>query len=438
METALDLRDRLPVTGALLAAGMVSARKAAQLAGLLAVTTGEVAARVDAELAGRAQGLRPASLRRRVARRLAVLDPDHTRAREQAVVAERRVRRWTDPQGGATLALTGPPDAVARAWIAITGSALAQLRDCPEGCRAGCPHALTASVIRDEDHLHTQHTTHTAAAAAAGVRPGTDTATNTGGGDRGSGPGSGVRPGTDTDADGSTGTGGQGVRPGTDTDTDTDGSAGTGGQDRASGQDRARGWLDRARFDAAVDLLTAVFDAPWYLPGPGRARTLVQLVTTADTLTGVDEHLSELVGHGPVTATTARRIAADADLFQDLQVHPGSGFLLDAGTLRHDPPERLREFLLARRPVCSIPGCGQPATGGDLDHGLEHHRDGSGGPTAAWSMGPLCRYHHRARTLGLWRPSGFRLDGSLTWTDHTGRQYHQPAHDLRPDPDAAT
>ena len=31
------------------------------------------------------------------------------------------------------------------------------------------------------------------------------------------------------------------------------------------------------------------------------------------------------------------------------------GFLLDAGTIRHDPPERLREFLLARRPQCSLP-----------------------------------------------------------------------------------
>lgn len=455
VETARDLRDRLPVTAAWLAAGMVSARKAAQLSGLLATSSDEVAARVDAELAGRAQGLRPASLRRRVARRIAALDPDHARAREAAVVTGRRVRRWTDPDGAATLALTGPPEQVERAWIAITGTALAQLRDCPQGCRPGCPHAGTAAVIRDADHLY--------ARAAATVRPEADTTDTTardGHSDGHSdGHGQGVRPGADsTDAAGA-GEDGRGVRPGADTTTaarsggaseartrastagvrpGTDSTGPTtdaaGGQDAASTHARARGWLDRARFDAAVGLLSSVFDAPWYLTGPGRRRTLVQLVTTVDTLTGADEDLSELVGHGPVTAATARRIAADADLFQHLQVHPDSGFLLDAGTVRHDPPARLREFLLARRPVCSIPGCTRPATAGDLDHGIEHRPDGHGGPTAAWSIGPLCRYHHRARTLHLWRPSNQRLDGSLTWTDHTGRTYHQPAHDLRPDP----
>ena len=197
---------------------------------------------------------------------------------------------------------------------------------------------------------------------------------------------------------------------------------------------RAAGWLDQARFDAAVDLMSAVFDAPWYAGGPGRRRTLVQLVTTADTLTGADEDLSVLVGHGPVTAETARRIAADADLYQDVLVHPGMGFLLDAGTIRHDPPERLREFLLARRPQCSLPDCDQPAATGDLDHGIDHRPDGTGGPTAAWAMSALCRFHHRARTLRLWRPSQQRSDGSLLWTDHTGRAWYQPAHDLRPDP----
>ena len=70
----------------------------------------------------------------------------------------------------------------------------------------------------------------------------------------------------------------------------------------------------------------------------------------------------------------------------------------------------------------------------DLDHGIGHRPDGTGGPTAAWSMGPLCRFHHRARTLQLWRPTAHRIDGSITWTDPTGRTWHQSAHDLRPDP----
>ena len=158
VEVAGDLRDRLPVARGLLAAGMLSARKAGQLSALLGATRDEVAAQVDAELAPQAQRSLPASLRRRVARRILKLDPDHAAAQDTAVVRDRRVRHWTDVDGSATLALTGPPDQVQRAWIAITGTALAQLRDCHPSCHPGCPHALTAAVIRDENHQHDQPT----------------------------------------------------------------------------------------------------------------------------------------------------------------------------------------------------------------------------------------------------------------------------------------
>ena len=154
VEVAGDLRDRLPVARGLLAAGMLSARKAGQLSALLGATRDEVAAQVDAELAPQAQRSLPASLRRRVARRILKLDPDHAAAQDTAVVRDRRVRHWTDVDGSATLALTGPPDQVQRAWIALTGTALAQLRDCHPRCHPGCPHALTAAVIRDENHQH--------------------------------------------------------------------------------------------------------------------------------------------------------------------------------------------------------------------------------------------------------------------------------------------
>lgn len=107
---------------------------------------------------------------------------------------------------------------------------------------------------------------------------------------------------------------------------------------------------------------------------------------------------------------------------------------MDAGTIRHDPPAELREFLLARRPICAMTGCTRSVMqAADLDHTLEHHPDGTGGPTAAWAMHGLCRFHHRARTTGIWRLTEQTLDGSLIWIDPAGRRYVEPPHDLRPD-----
>ncbi|HEY7856957.1 MAG TPA: DUF222 domain-containing protein [Candidatus Nanopelagicales bacterium] len=167
LELALDLRDRLPATGALLEAGMVSARKAWQLFARLGITGDRVAGLIDAELAPVLQGSRPATLRRRIARRLLALDPDTANAQDKATIRDRNLRRWTNAwapagerqrasRGGSrTLSITGPPDAVDRAWYAATGTALAQLKDCHDGCTPTCPHALTAATIGQGDRDQT-------------------------------------------------------------------------------------------------------------------------------------------------------------------------------------------------------------------------------------------------------------------------------------------
>jgi hypothetical protein len=563
LELALDLRDRLPATRALLATGMVSARKAWQLSARLGITGDRVAGLLDAELAPVLQGSRPATLRRRIARRLLALDPDTANAQDKATIRDRNLRRWTNADGSRTLSITGPPDAVDRAWYAATGTALAQLKDCQDGCTPSCPHALTAAIIGpddrnetwpedptpqvpeadlwhepeedlpdDTDDVRTEADTDDAPGsrvrtdvdiadltltapvlpeADSSGTPNTDVRTETdttaaadgdvpaGADIEGSLPLVRVRPETDTDdalgadvrtdadnadlanpdvlppADSSaiqdgdvrgernittsvpdkdvrsvadiTGsvpqddvprrpdtnsethaTAAEHVRPGADTTIAAD-------SDGVQVQTDRSVRLEQARFDAAIDLLTSAFEAPWYPQGKGRRRTMVQLVTTVATLTGGDEDVSELVGYGPVTAMTARRIAADADLFQDLQVHPTMGFLMDAGTLRHDPPPALRDFLTARRLTCAMTGCQQRAIDTDLDHGIEHRPDGTGGPTAAWNLEPMCRFHHRARTLGLWKLAEKHIDGSMTWIDPAGRSYRQPAQDLRPGAD---
>ena len=473
LELAVGLRDRLPATRALLEAGMASARKVWQLSARLAITGDKIAGLLDAELAPVLQGSRPATLRRRIARRLLVLDPDAANAQDKATIRDRNLRRWTNADGSRTLSITGPPDAVDRAWYAAAGTALAQLKDCQDGCTPTCPHALTAATIGHDDRDQTwpedlapivsetdvlpepeenlpdetdnvlpDADTDDASDADAradadgadnsnpGVLRQEDTTTAAAAGD--------VRPDTDTGDTANSDVLHEGDQPATAPDDDVRPGAGTTiPPDNDSFQSQADRplRLDQARFDAAIDLLTSAFEAPWYPQGKGRRRTMVQLITTVATLTGEDDDLSELVGYGPVTAMTARRIASDAELFQDLQVHPEMGFLMDAGTLRHDPPPALRDFLTARRLTCAMTGCQQRAIDTDLDHGIEHHPDGTGGPTAAWNLEPMCRFHHRARTLGLWKLAGKHIDGSMTWIDPTGRSYRQPAHDLRPSAD---
>lgn len=423
LDLAEALRDRVPATGRLLGSGMVSARKASQLVRLLSTTTSEIAAHIDHEVAEHLQETRPASLRRRIARRLLVLDSKHAARQDRAVVRDRAVRTWSNPDGSATLALTGPPEAIQHAWYATTGVALAQLRDCEHGCSPTCPHPTLAAADRSEVRLAPSVRPDAdmdvvglrPADRDGAVRPDADIPPSRPGAGRTAA--TGVRLVADTGAGSAEGQ--DGVRPGADIPlVERDGSA----------------RMDRARFDAAVDLLCSGYDAPWFPTNQGKRRTLVQLVTTVATLTGQDDNLAELVGHGPVTAETARRIAADAGMFQGLQVHPEMGFLMDAGKLCHDPPPELREFLLARRPVCAMPGCTRSVMqAADLDHTLEHRADGSGGPTAAWAIHGLCRFHHRCRTVGIWRLVEQRIDGSMVWIDPAGRRYVEPPHDLRPD-----
>jgi hypothetical protein len=51
----------------------------------------------------------------------------------------------------------------------------------------------------------------------------------------------------------------------------------------------------------------------------------------------------------------------------------------------------------------------------------EHHPDCAGGPTAAWNLEPMCRFHHRASTLGLCKLAEKHIDGSMTWVEPAGR-----------------
>jgi hypothetical protein len=81
-----------------------------------------------------------------------------------------------------------------------------------------------------------------------------------------------------------------------------------------------------------------------------------------------------------------------------------------------------------------------PAMRCDLDHRVpfDHEAAKEGrpqpGPTVRSNLGPLCRRHHRIKTLGLWTLTGDAAEVSR-WTSPCGLSYEQhPEPLLVPDP----
>ena len=100
----------------------------------------------------------------------------------------------------------------------------------------------------------------------------------------------------------------------------------------------------------------------------------------------------------PAGASTLNRIAA--------------GF--GAGAYR--PSARMAKRVKARDRRCRFPGCTVAAVFCDLDH----VRPWPSGPTADTNLICLCRRHHRVKQRPGWRVT-LAADGTLTWTDPTGR-----------------
>ena len=58
----------------------------------------------------------------------------------------------------------------------------------------------------------------------------------------------------------------------------------------------------------------------------------------------------------------------------------------------------MREQVWATYPTCVFPGCERPSRGCDLDHIVPWPL----GRTTTINLAPLCRTHHRFKTVGGW------------------------------------
>ena len=155
----------------------------------------------------------------------------------------------------------------------------------------------------------------------------------------------------------------------------------------------------------------------------------MQVTVDLPTLLHLRQHPGELLGYGPIPAEIARELAGDA-AWQRFVHEPVTGYLLDAGDERYQPPPAITRFRVARDVRCRFPGSTRRARDGDGDH-VEPHRDGGGGGrTSSANLASLSKLGHIAKTHNGWKVTG-DANGVLTWTSPNGHTYTSTPHDYR-------
>lgn len=179
---------------------------------------------------------------------------------------------------------------------------------------------------------------------------------------------------------------------------------------------------DMKRADALIAICSQYLGDPSKSVEAHRRPLTVNVTIDLPTLLGLAENPGQLAGYGPIPASVARQFAADAR-WKRFITEPQTGNLLDFGRESYEPPQALKDFLIARDRTCRFPGCRRSALLSDLDH-AESWSDG--GQTSPDNLGALCRRHHRLKTHDGWKVES-QSDGSCTWTSPLGKSYFTPA-----------
>ncbi|GGL42916.1 HNH endonuclease [Phycicoccus endophyticus] len=203
--------------------------------------------------------------------------------------------------------------------------------------------------------------------------------------------------------------------------------------------------IDRARAKALTDLVTsnATIDLQVHMvgtasaPDPGRlahAPSRPQTAPAGGDLVSVHGAVPGepvLVSRGwlqqAIADTTTR-----TDRYGRVVLDPATGAL--TGEIRDEdttdgyrPGARLTRLVKARDGHCRFPGCHVAARFCDLDHVTPW----PSGSTTATNLACLCRRHHRTKQRPGWT-ARLDPDGTMTWTDPTGRQRTTHPVDHRP------
>ena len=176
-----------------------------------------------------------------------------------------------------------------------------------------------------------------------------------------------------------------------------------------------------------ADALTAIAAASLSSSPVTPHRRPISINVTIDlpTLLGLAENPGQLAGYGAIPASIARELASDGK-WKRFITDPQTGTLLDYGRESYEPPQALKDFLIARDRTCRFPGCRRSAALSDLDHAQSWD---DGGSTSAENLGALCRRHHRLKTHDGWSVTSHG-DGSCTWVSPLGKKFFTPARSI--------
>jgi hypothetical protein len=176
-----------------------------------------------------------------------------------------------------------------------------------------------------------------------------------------------------------------------------------------------------------ADALTAIAAASLSASPVAPHRRPISINVTIDlpTLLGLAENPGQLAGYGAIPASVARELASDGK-WKRFITDPQTGNLLDYGRESYEPPQALKDFLIARDRTCRFPGCRRSAALSDLDHAQSWEE---GGSTSAENLGALCRRHHRLKTHDGWSVIS-NPDGSCSWISPLGKKFFTPARSI--------
>ena len=183
--------------------------------------------------------------------------------------------------------------------------------------------------------------------------------------------------------------------------------------------------IDQKRADALSAICSNFLSEISETVAPQRRPLTVNVTIDLPTLLGLAENPGQLAGYGPIPASVARELASDGR-WKRFITEPQTGNLLDFGRESYEPPQHLKDFLIARDRTCRFPGCRRSALLSDLDHAESWE---SGGSTSPDNIGALCRRHHRLKTHDGWKIESFS-DGSCTWTSPLGKTFFTPARSI--------
>ena len=183
--------------------------------------------------------------------------------------------------------------------------------------------------------------------------------------------------------------------------------------------------VDQKRADALSSICANFLSEISETVTPQRRPITISVTIDLPTLLGLAENPGQLAGYGPIPASVARELASDGR-WRRFITEPQTGNLLDFGRESYEPPQQLKDFLIARDRTCRFPGCRRSALLSDLDHAQSWE---SGGSTSLENIGALCRRHHRLKTHDGWKIESFP-DGSCTWTSPLGKQFFTPARPM--------